>query len=76
VEVVRSAWESFEVSTEEVLRDDEDVVVIVERLFGRGRQSGAEAEMTLVAAYWFEKGKIVRRRAFETPQEALAATRD
>jgi ketosteroid isomerase-like protein len=45
METIRSAWETFEVSTGEVLRDEGDVVVISERLRGRGQGSGVEVEM-------------------------------
>ena len=75
IDVILSAWESFEVSTAEVLHDADDVVVVVERLFGRGRGSGAEAEMSMCTAYWFEEGRITRRRVFGTREEAIEAAR-
>ncbi len=70
---VRSAWEWFEVSLAEVLEADESVVVVAERLRGRGRESGAEVEMSAFAAYWFSEGKIIKRRAFTERTEALKA---
>jgi ketosteroid isomerase-like protein len=73
-EAIRGEWEEFEVSIEEVLRDEADAVVVVERLRGRGRGSGAEAEMSVYTAYWFDdEGKLARRRAFTSAEEALAA---
>jgi hypothetical protein len=45
MEVIRSAWEQFEVSLDEVLHDGDDLVVVTELLRGRGRGSGAEVEM-------------------------------
>jgi ketosteroid isomerase-like protein len=74
METVRAEWEEFEVSIEEVLREDPDAIIVVERLWGRGRKSGAEAEMRLFALYRFSAdGKIVRRQVFPTPEAALAA---
>jgi ketosteroid isomerase-like protein len=73
MEAVRSAWETFEVSIDEVVRDADDVLVLKERLWGRGRGSGAEAEMRIISVYWFDSGRIVRRRVFESQEEALEA---
>jgi ketosteroid isomerase-like protein len=73
-DTVRGEWESFEVSIEEVLEDQVDSIAVVERLRGRGRESGAEAEMLVYAAYWFnDEDQLVKRRAFRTAGEALAA---
>ena len=71
--VIRSAWEQFEVGLDEVLADQGDLLVVVERLRGRGRGSGAEVEMCVFAAYWFEEGKIRRRAAFTGSKAALEA---
>jgi ketosteroid isomerase-like protein len=71
--VIRSAWEEFEVSLDEVLHEGDDVVVVAELLRGRGRESGVEVEMRVFSAYWFENGKIRRRAAFTERREALKA---
>ena len=68
MDVIRSAWEEFEVSLDEVLHDGDDVVVVAELLRGRGRGSGVEVEMRIFSAYWFEEGKIRRRAAFTEPK--------
>jgi ketosteroid isomerase-like protein len=73
MEVIRSAWEEFEVSLDEVLHEGGDVVVVTELLRGRGRGSGAEVEMRVFSAYWFERGKIRRRAAFTERNAALEA---
>ena len=74
METIRAEWEDFDVSLDEVVREEDDAIVIVERLWGRGRASGAEAEMRIVALYRFTpEGKILKREVFDTPEEALAA---
>jgi ketosteroid isomerase-like protein len=73
MEVIRSAWEEFEVSLDEVFHEGEDVVVVAELLRGRGRGSGAEVEMRVFSAYWFENGKLRRRAAFIERRDALEA---
>ncbi len=72
-EAVRSAWEWFEVSVDEVLLDEGDVILVAERLVGRGRGSGVEVEMTTYAIYQFQNGKITSRKAFAERSEALKA---
>lgn len=50
MDVVRSAWEEFDVSLDEVLHDGDDVAVVTELLRDRGRGSGAEVEMPVYSA--------------------------
>ena len=73
MQILHAEWETFEVSLDEVIRDDGEVVVLAERLSGRGKESGVEVEMQVFSVYWSEEGKIVRRRSFRTREEALAA---
>jgi ketosteroid isomerase-like protein len=73
MDLIRSAWEEFEVTLDEVLYDGDDVVVVTELLRGRGRESGAEVEMRVFSAYWFENGTLRRREAFTERNAALAA---
>lgn len=63
----------IDVSLESVIRDLDDLLVVVERLQAQGRESGAAVEMRIFTVYWFEHDKIVRRRAFVTEDEALEA---
>ncbi|HET8975115.1 MAG TPA: hypothetical protein VFN15_00690 [Solirubrobacterales bacterium] len=49
------------------------MLVVTEHLEARGLESGIEVEMRAYSTYWFEDGKIVRRRAFVDPEGALAA---
>jgi ketosteroid isomerase-like protein len=73
MDVIRTEWEEFEVTLDEVLHDGEDVLVVAELLRGRGRESGAEVEMRIFSTYWFENGKLRRRAAFTERTAALEA---
>jgi ketosteroid isomerase-like protein len=73
METLQSEWETFEVSLDEVIRDEGDAVVIAEGLSGRGRESGIEVEMQVFSIYRSEAGKIAMRRSYRTREEALAA---
>lgn len=73
MDVIRSAWEEFEVALDEVLRDENEVLVVTEFLRGRGRSSGAEVEMRVFSVYWFEDGRIRKREAFTERDAALEA---
>jgi ketosteroid isomerase-like protein len=70
----RREFGEFKVSVHEVLHDEADAVAVAEHLRGVGRESGAVAEMTVYAVYWFDAdGLVARRRAFTSAEEALAA---
>jgi ketosteroid isomerase-like protein len=73
MDLIRSEWAEFEVTLDEVLHQGDDVLVVAELLRGRGRGSGAEVEMRVFSAYWFQDGKLRRRAAFTEPREALEA---
>jgi ketosteroid isomerase-like protein len=74
METVRAEWEEFEVTLAEILREEEDAIAVVERLWGRGRMSGAEAEMRVYSLYRFTAdGKVASREVFMSPEDALAA---
>jgi ketosteroid isomerase-like protein len=74
MQVVLSAWEEFVVSLDEVTGESDNALAIVERIWGRGRGSGAEGEMKVYAVYRFTAdGKVAKRQAFTTREEALAA---
>jgi ketosteroid isomerase-like protein len=74
MQTVRAEWEEFEVSLPEVIGEKGDALAVVERIWGRGRESGAEGEMTLFTVYRFTpEGKIAGRTVYTSREEALAA---
>jgi ketosteroid isomerase-like protein len=73
MKTLRSEWETFQVSLDEVIADAGDVVAVAERLSGRGKESGIDVEMQLFSVYWVEGDKIARRQSHRTREEALAA---
>jgi ketosteroid isomerase-like protein len=74
METLKAEWREFDVSIAEVLAEEPDAIAVVERLWGRGRESGAEVEMPVYAVYRFnEDGKLTLREAFVTADDALAA---
>jgi ketosteroid isomerase-like protein len=73
METIRSAWEKFELTPDEVVRDEGDVLVVAELQRGRGRGSGVEVEMRVFSVYSFQEGKIRRRQAFTEREAALEA---
>jgi ketosteroid isomerase-like protein len=70
---ILSAWEKFEIQVEEVLYERGDVLVVTEHFEARGLESGVEVDMRTYSAYWFEGGKIVKRRASVEREAALEA---
>jgi ketosteroid isomerase-like protein len=73
MDVIRSAWEQFEVTLDEVPYDGNDVVVVTGLVRGRRREGGAEVEMRIFSVYRFEQGKLRRREAFTDRNAALEA---
>jgi ketosteroid isomerase-like protein len=66
MEAFRAEWREFNVSLAEVLAENDDAIVVVERLWGRGRESGAEVEMRTYAVYRFN---VEGSRPCERPSE-------
>ena len=61
---IRSAWEKFEVTPDEVVRDEGDVLVVAEQQRGRGRGSGVEVEMRVFSVYSFSGGEDPKAAGF------------
>jgi ketosteroid isomerase-like protein len=74
MKLVRQEWDEFEVRLVEVLGESDDALAVIERVWGRGRESGAEGEMTFPTVYRFSpEGRIRVRTVFGTPEQALEA---
>jgi ketosteroid isomerase-like protein len=68
-----SAWETFEMTTQEVIDAGDDQVITVLAARGRGRTSGIEVEHHPGGVSTMREGKIVRVVWFPTRKEALAS---
>ena len=66
-------WEDFAIEPVELIDAGEDVVIIVARVRGRGKESGVPIEAPAVFVQEFRDGQIVRDRAFLSKAEALEA---
>ncbi len=59
VEEMDEMWEDFRITPEEVV-DAGDTVVVGNRISGKGRASGVEAEMLIYGVCMFRDGKVMR----------------
>jgi ketosteroid isomerase-like protein len=65
-------WVSLDFECDELIDAGEQVVAVV-TVRGRGRESGAEAEMVLYGVWTIDNGKIVRVEWHPTREQALEA---
>jgi hypothetical protein len=63
MDTIRSAWEKFEVTPDEVVRDEGDVPVVSELKRRRGRGSGVEVGVRVFSVYSFREGKVRTRES-------------
>jgi ketosteroid isomerase-like protein len=73
VDLIRSEWEEFEVTLDEVLHDEDDLLVVCELLRGRGRSSHVDVEMRVFSLYRLDQGRVRKREAFTEREDALKA---
>jgi uncharacterized protein len=66
------AYEEFRIEAEE-LTDHGDQVVAFIRIRGRGRSSGVEFDIRAATVWTFDKGRLVRGKAYPNRNEALQA---
>jgi ketosteroid isomerase-like protein len=71
VDLIRSEWEEFEVTLDEVLHDEDDLLVVCELLRGRGRSSHVDVEMRVFSLYRLDQGRVRKREAFTEREDAL-----
>jgi uncharacterized protein len=65
-------WEDYAFEERELI-DAGDSVVVVFHERGRGKGSGIETESDFVGVWDLREGRVVRFRAFESKDDALAA---
>jgi ketosteroid isomerase-like protein len=65
-------FDDYRVEPEELI-DVGDTVVAQVRIVGRGKASGALLEESLVHAWTFRDGKVIRGEVYRTTEEAIAA---
>jgi ketosteroid isomerase-like protein len=58
---------------DEVIADDDDYVVILNRLVGRGASSGAPVDLRWFSVFWIRDGQVARTTGFTRRREALGA---
>ena len=58
---------------DEVLAAQDDYVVILNHLAGRGSSSGAPVDLRWASVFWFREGKIARIAGFNSRRAALDA---
>ena len=69
----RDAMGDFRIEADEMLDVDENRVVVVGRVFGRGPTSGLPVEVHLSTVITLRGGKIVRTHSYRTKADALEA---
>jgi ketosteroid isomerase-like protein len=69
----REAVGDFRVEADEIIDVDENRVVVVGRVCGRGRSSGLTVEVRLSTVFTLRDRKILDVRAYETKSQALEA---
>ena len=76
VDMMRRFAEGFEdlgQEFERIIDAGDDHVVVVARVFGTGKVSGAPVEWRLAYVFWLEAGRITRTDPYMEPDEALKA---
>ncbi len=73
VREVSEAFEEWEFRPSEVRDAPEDKILVLNRAWGRGRNTGMEVEMDLHLVYTVADGKIARVEGYYTLEEALEA---
>ena len=71
---MHETWEEWHVEVVEILDGgDADAVVVITRLVGKGKSSGAPVDRTVGIVYRVRDGKLARMRSYLDPADALAA---
>jgi ketosteroid isomerase-like protein len=75
LEELLEIFEDVALEAEEIIDGGEDRVIVVLRMTGRARLSGAETELRFVILLMLRDGRIVWGREYATKEESLEAAR-
>jgi ketosteroid isomerase-like protein len=70
---MRESWAEWRFEDAQFFEADNEHVVSVFRMVGKGKRSGARVEHPMGATYRFRDGKIWRMHSYLAPREALEA---
>jgi ketosteroid isomerase-like protein len=70
---LEAAWEDLHLTIEEVIPAGEEKLVVVLRVVGVGRGSGAHFDQHTYGAFDFRRGKALRGRFYADREQALEA---
>jgi ketosteroid isomerase-like protein len=71
----RESWEWIRIDVEQVRELDPQHVLVVGKLIGRGRETGAETSAPIVNLFVISTGRIAESRFFTSERDALAEAR-
>ena len=66
-------FDDLTMAADEVIEVDDDRVLVPQRLSGRAKQSGIEAQLAFAVLYTIQNGRFVKVREYETREGALEA---
>ena len=73
IAAVDESWEELRVELEGGVRDGGDRVLVLGRIHGQGRESGAPIDVVAAAVAYFRDGLITTLHNYTNPAEALEA---
>jgi ketosteroid isomerase-like protein len=68
---MNEAWDDWQIEVVQLLGGHDDDVVVVMRLVGTGKSSGAPVDRTIGITYRVRNGKLWRMQSYLDPAEAL-----
>lgn len=69
----RESWAWVRIEPEEIRELDSQRAIVVGKLVGRGRETGAEASASIATLLVTREGRVAEARTYASEQDALAA---